>query len=636
MILQALCDAYDILANDDRETTPVYGFCQTGVTFALIISETGKLTNIIDLRAGEKLRPQEQEVPFQKTRSGTIPPPYFLCDKAEYVLGLEHIKVKDVRARPARKTESDTVLVDDEQGRTVVSRRSQDYFTAFRALHHELLSHSSEPAARAFLAFLDAWDPASAFDNQKIREYREDLLSGGRIVIRVGDVYLHQIPAIRDVWAASSSRGESGTRIAQCLVSGSVGPIARTHQAIKGVSGAQPSGASLVSFNEDAFCSYDKEQSYNAPVSEISEFKYTTALNRLIASPDHRLRIGDTTTVFWAQTEDRDTEAIIRNLLDPPDTTAEEPAAGEARGAEASARQVIDDREQELIRDVLRRVRSGTGLRPGDLGRIKLETPCFILGLAPNAGRLSVRFWHRDSFGNLAANLAQHHLDLEIDRRSFEPAIFPVYRVLFETVPRKAERKDPPPALAGQLMRSVLLNVPYPFQLYSAILNRVRTDHDLNHVRAGVIKAYLLRLARAGSGVSGIREEMITVSLDETNPNVPYRLGRLFAVLEKAQADANRDREVGSTIKNRYFGSASSTPAVVFPPLIKLAQHHIAKSEWGWKTTQRMEEIMSGIDAFPTWLGLEEQGMFMLGYYHQRRALFTKKNGKTEEVTAHE
>lgn len=420
------------------------------------------------------------------------------------------------------------------------------------------------------------------------------------------------------------------------MVSGAVGPVARTHQAIKGVSGAQPTGASLVSFNEPAFCSYDKEQSYNAPVSEACEFKYTTALNQLISSPDHRVRIGDTTTIFWAQTEDRDTEAIIRNLLDPPSATAVEPTEGETGEPDAAVRQVIDDRELALIRDVLGRVRSGTGLRPGDLGRIDLATPCFILGLAPNAGRLSVRFWYRDSFGTLAASLAQHHLDLEVDRRRSEPEILPVRRILFETVPKNAERKEPPPGMSGQLMRAVLYNTTYPVQLYTAILNRIRADQYLNRVRAGVIKAYLLRLARARPGVAGIQEEMITVSLNETSPNVPYRLGRLFAVLEKAQGDANRDREVGSTIKNRYFASASSTPAVVFPPLIKLAQHHIAKSDWGWKSTQQIEEILSGVDVFPAWLGLEEQGMFMLGYYHQRRALFTKKNGKIEEVTADE
>lgn len=591
--------------------------------------------NVVDLRGGDKQRPQEQVVPFQKTRTSGIFP-FFLCDKTEYVFGIERIKAKDLKTRSSKKNKDDVVLHEDESGRVVVSRRSLESFAAFRTFHHEILDACDEPGARAFLKFLDSWNPAEAFAIPKIREYHEDLLSGGKCVVRLGEIYLHEIAAIQRIWEASMSLDTEETRAAQCLVSGAVGPVARTHQAIKGVSGAQPTGASLVSFNEPAFCSYDKEQSYNAPVSEACEFKYTTALNQLISSPDHRVRIGDTTTIFWAQTEDRDTEAIIRNLLDPPSATAVEPTEGETGEPDAAVRQVIDDRELALIRDVLGRVRSGTGLRPGDLGRIDLATPCFILGLAPNAGRLSVRFWYRDSFGTLAASLAQHHLDLEVDRRRSEPEILPVRRILFETVPKNAERKEPPPGMSGQLMRAVLYNTTYPVQLYTAILNRIRADQYLNRVRAGVIKAYLLRLARARPGVAGIQEEMITVSLNETIPNVPYRLGRLFAVLEKAQGDANRDREVGSTIKNRYFASASSTPAVVFPPLIKLAQHHIAKSDWGWKSTQQIEEILSGVDVFPAWLGLEEQGMFMLGYYHQRRALFTKKNGKIEEVTADE
>jgi len=632
VILESLCNVYDVLVNEDAQAPAPYGFSRVGVSFALVISPDGVLTNIVDLRSGESRRPQEQEVPFQRSRTSGVFP-FFLCDKAEYVFGIQRIKIKDRGGRSSKKGEGDTILREDEKGLVVVSRRSRESFSAFRSLQHALLDRSDEPGVRAFLAFLDSWNPEKALDQPKVREYQEDLLSGGRCVFRVGDTYLHGIPEVQKIWRESLSCESGESRIAQCLISGSVAPISRTHQAIKGVIGAQPSGASLVSFNEQAFCSYDREQSYNAPVSEECEFKYTTALNQLIASPDHRIRIGDATTVFWAQTGDRSTEAIIAGLLDPPEDTTGDGATEET--SPEPGKQVIDDRELARIRDILTIVRSGSGIRRSDIVPDP-ETRCFILGLAPNNARLAIRYWHQDSFGNLVTNLARHHLDLEVVRRSLEPEILPVRRILFETVPRNAERKDPPPGMSGQLMRAVLYNTPYPVQLYIAILNRIRADLYLNRVRAGVIKAYLLRLARANPGVAGIQEEMITVSLNETSPNVPYRLGRLFAVLEKAQGDANRDREVGSTIKNRYFASASATPAVVFPPLIKLAQHHIAKSDWGWKTTQQMEEILSGVDAFPAWLGLEEQGMFMLGYYHQRRALFTRRDEKKEEVTADE
>lgn len=170
-------------------------------------------------------------------------------------------------------------------------------------------------------------------------------------------------------------------------------------------------------------------------------------------------------------------------------------------------------------------------------------------------------------------------------------------------------------------MRSILNGGPYPVQMYNAILSRAKVERSINSVKAGFIKAYLLRLARAG--LTNLKEEMITVSLNEESQNVPYRLGRLFAVLEKAQADTNR--EMKSTINSKYFSSAATTPAVVFPVLLKLAQHHIAKLDWGFKITQNIEETLMGVDRFPAYLSLEEQGMFMLGYYHQRKAFFTKK-----------
>lgn len=624
MILQSLCSVYDVLAAEADGAPAPFGFSRTGVSFALVLAPDGTLTNIVDLRSGEKLRPQEHVVPLQKSRTSGVFP-FFLCDKADYVLGIEWVGAKDAKARSAKKMKDDLIVCENERGRAVASRRSRESFSAFRDLHRRLLGACEDPGARALLSFLDAWEPTSAADHPKVREYLEDLLSGAKCAFRLGQEYLHDSPVLLQAWQGSLADDEA--RVGQCLVSGESGPIARTHQAIRGISEMQ---APLVSFNKEAFCSYDLEQSYNAPVSEACEFKYTTALNQLIASPEHRVRIGDTTTVFWAQTGDRATEAIIANLLDPPDEGGEAAETDEEPG-----RQVADRKQIALIRDILSLVKSGTGLRRTGLVPDP-GTRCFILGLAPNVARISIRFFHQDSFGNLATNLARHHLDLEVVRRSFEPEILPVRRILLETVPRNADRKVPPPGMAGQLMRAVLFNTTYPVQLYSAILNRVRADQYLNRVRAGVIKAYLLRLARARPGVAGIHEEMITVSLNETSPNVPYRLGRLFAVLEKAQADANRDREVGSTIANKYFGSASATPAVVFPPLLKLARHHIAKSDWGWKTSQQVEEILAGVEEFPTWLGLEQQGMFMLGYYHQRRALFTKREKSTEEVTADE
>ena len=210
---------------------------------------------------------------------------------------------------------------------------------------------------------------------------------------------------------------------------------------------------------------------------------------------------------------------------------------------------------------------------------------------------------------------------MEIIRDDYGPRYISVYRLLNETVPQSSDKKTVSPLLGGLIMRSILTNTVYPIPLYSAIMSRVKVEGSINYVRAGFIKAYLLRLSRAG--LSNVKQDMITMSLNEENSNVPYRLGRLFAVLEKAQNDTNK--EMKSTINSKYFSSASSTPAVVFPVLLKLAQHHIAKSEWGFRSSQLIEQILAGVDEFPAYLNLEDQGMFMLGYYHQRKAFFTKK-----------
>lgn len=241
--------------------------------------------------------------------------------------------------------------------------------------------------------------------------------------------------------------------------------------------------------------------------------------------------------------------------------------------------------------------------------------------MSPNNARLAVRFWYIDSIGNLIEKVARHHLDMEIIRDYYGPRCISIYRLLNETVPQSSDKKTVSPLLGGLILRSILTGTGYPISLYNAILSRVKVDGSINFVRAGFIKAYLLRLSRAG--LSNLNQDLITMSLNEESLSVPYRLGRLFAALEKAQNDTNR--EMKSTINSKYFSSASSTPAVVFPVLLKLAQHHIAKSEWGFRSNQLIEQILAGVDEFPAYLNLEDQGMFMLGYYHQRKAFFTKK-----------
>jgi len=623
MIIQSLCRHYDVLEGDKNVNIPKLGYSSAKVSFALVISPDGVLTHIVDLRSDDKKpKPKDMDVPIQKSRSSGVFP-YFVCENAKYVFGVEKVKRSEFEkkfdlASSEENSVEHTVLEENDKEVTLVHRRSRECFEAFKTLHHSILDGLNDQEVRGFLAFLDGWNPEEFLENPKTREYKDELLAGGNCVFECGGVFLHQKSAVRNAWE-TYSQNETGNTFAQCLISGKVEPVAKIHQKIKGVVGAQSAGASIVSFNNDAFCSYGKEQSFNSPISESAMFKYTTALNHLLSSPSNRIRIADTTVVFWAETHEKSCEDLAKFFFDPV-----EPDTKEGKNVESSRVQDITKTKQ--IEDILNKVRIGKKINQEDIGTDP-EKNFYILGLSPNNARLAVRFWYIDSIGGLIEKLARHHLDMEIIRDDYGPRYVSVYRLLKETVPQSSDKKTVSPLLGGLIMRSILTNTGYPISLYSAIMSRVKVDGSINFVRAGFIKAYLLRLSRAG--LSNLNQDLITMSLNEESSNVPYRLGRLFAALEKAQNDTNR--EMKSTINSKYFSSASSTPAVVFPVLLKLAQHHIAKSEWGFRSNQLIEQILSGVDEFPAYLNLEDQGMFMLGYYHQRKAFFTKKEVPSSE-----
>jgi len=615
MIIQSLCRYYDILAEDEGAKVARPGYGPTDVSFALGFSESGEVAHIIDLRTDDKKpRPKAIDVPLHKGRSGRQPPAYFLCDHAKYVFGVEKKKSLSAGTEYAQDI---SVLEKGDKEAILVTKQSRDSFEDFRALHQRVLGSVDDPCVKRFLKFLDTWNPESFLDTPKTLEYKDEILNGGNFVVDCGEgKYLHNSAAVRAAWDKHLSSKMGGKEAnAQCLVSGQMAPVARVHNKIVGVVGAHTAGASLITFNDDSFCSFGKTQSFNAPISEPAMFRYTTTLNYLLARPEYRMRIADTTVVFWAETSGTACEDIAALLFDPREETGE----GDDAGASDPAR-VQDRKKLELIADILDKVRKGQRIHTEGIGADP-EANFYILGLSPNNARLAVRFWHVDTFGNFIARAARHHLDMEIARGDYDPRYVSMYRLLRETVAPSSDNKAAPPLIGGLVMRSILNGGPYPVQMYSAILNRTKVDRSVNSIRAGFIKAYLLRLARAG--LTNLQEDMISVSLNEENSNVPYRLGRLFAVLEKAQADTNR--EMKSTINSKYFSSASTTPAVVFPVLLKLAQHHIAKSDWGFKTTQAIEETLMEVDEFPAYLSLEEQGMFMLGYYHQRKANYKKK-----------
>ncbi|WP_048149154.1 type I-C CRISPR-associated protein Cas8c/Csd1 [Methanolacinia paynteri] len=629
MIIQSLCNYYDILNEESK--VPEKGYSTAKVSFAIEIDNEGRIKGIIDKRYGDKkLLPDQMIVPLQRSRSGKNPPSYFLCDNAKYVFGVEKIKKsefeKDYKSGDKgpftvlEESEKDVILIDD-------STRAR--FIDFMKRHLSILKDVNDESAKAFVKFIENYDPEQFLEDPKIVQYKDQILDNANFVFSHNGSYIHANELVKRAWESYNNKStkEKNCYLSQCLISGKKEPIARTHQLIKGVVNAQSAGASLVGSNDKSFNSYGKTQSYNAPVGESSMFKYTTALNYLLSESKHRLLIGDSTVVFWADAPEGSYEDFTQYFINPVEIRKDDSKDNDPEKRETNTELL------NQMRDILNLVRKGYKISDAnpDIDEKKMF---YILGLSPNNARLSVRFWYMNEFGDFVKKVSQHYFDTEIERGDYDPVFASPKKLVNETIPKGLDKKQEKvlQILSGLLMRSILNSTPYPIQMYNAILGRVKVERSINSVRAGFIKAYLLRLARTGSPY--LKEDMITVNLNETSQDVPYRLGRLFAVLEKAQTDTSKS--IGSTINSKYFSSASTTPAVVFPVLIKLAQHHIAKSDFGVRTTRDIEEVLSGVDQFPPYLSLEEQGMFMLGYYHQRKENYKKKEEKVEAEAAKE
>lgn len=569
MILQALNAYYQRLRNSPEVDIPLPGFGKQKISFCLVIDGKGKLLQIKDLRemSGRKPIPIQLLVPqIDKKRTVDIEP-NFAWDNTGYILGMDN------KGKP---------------------KRSLECFKSFKELQHKVGDHIEDVGLNAFLKFLDTWNPEKALELEKWEE-----MAGTNLVFQLdGDrCYIQDRPLVQEAWSRFSAAKDKDL-IATCLVSGERAPIARLHPPIKGVRGAQTSGAGIVSFNLDAFESYGKTQNFNAPISETVAFTYTTVLNHLLKFEGRqKVQIGDATTVFWTERESP-IEAFMGVILNPIDE------AGDLLN----------------IRLFLEAVRDGK-MYP-ELG--DPDNKFYILGLSPNASRLSVRFWHVSSVADIAKKIGQHFRDLAIIKQYENNPEFPGIWHLLRQTAVQGKTENIPPLLAGAVMRSILTGAAYPQTLLSSIIGRIRADQDINYLRTAIIKACLVRKFR----LNHIDKE-VTMALDKESTNVAYRLGRLFAVLEKAQKDAVPG--ANTTIKDRYYGSASATPRVVFPRLLRLAQHHIQKAEYGRWNDKMIEEIMGDLSEFPAHLSLDDQGMFAIGYYHQRQAFVTKLKDEKED-----
>jgi len=606
MILTALADYYDRLQATPGSGVSPYGYSKEKISYAIVLDRDGRVVDVHDLRdmTGRKPQPRIMDVPqFPEKRTAGIRP-NFLWDKTSYALGV-----------------------------SAKSSRSDQEYGAFKDFHRETLAGSDDPGLQALLAFLGAWTPDGFKDCPHMSRHGESFLDANVVFRLDGDqCYLHERPAARAVWAGLKGRGDDASE-GMCLVTGMWAPIARIHPPIKGVDGAQSSGASIVSFNLDAFRSYGKSQGDNAPISEQAAFAYTTALNHLLRQDPgnrQRLKIGDTTVVFWARARTKEQAEAAEDVIS---------AFLQGDGGEDTS--ALEDRQatQRLFL-ALEQVRQGRPLRELDPS-LDDEAEIFVLGLAPNASRLSVRFWETQSLSGLARRLADHYADLALEPAAWQRPPTP-WRLARQVAPVRGEGKskaeDVPPLLAGELTRSILTGTRYPRSLLAAILMRFRADGQITPLRVALCKAVLARDARLNrlQGISSSNKGEPPVSLDTRSTDPGYLLGRLFATLENLQRAAIGDKV--ATIRDRYYGAASATPAGIFPVLLRNAQNHLGKlrKDKPGLAVNIEKEIGEIIDAlppmFPRTLSIDEQGRFTIGYYHQGRARFGRGDGQNTDI----
>lgn len=584
MILQALHSYYQRLTEKEGSSVAPEGFAPQAISFALQLSEQGALLRIIDLREpaaqGKKLVGRTMLVPaLGKSRSVNIEP-NFLWDGPGYVLG------RDDKGKP---------------------ERSAKCRAAFRQLHEELLGAVDIPEAAALLSFLRSLP----LEDSRIEERWAELASAN-LVFRVGQSFLHDMPILQKLWTnrgaerACGEQAEEKKGIAEkgkkakavkkprqgmCLVSGELTDIAELHPPIKGVAGAPSTGAALCSYNLAAFQSFGKEQNLNGPVGKSAAFAYTTALNYLLKRPGQKLLFGAATVLCWAE-RDTPLEGDLFALFN-----GSEPASGPQ----------ADSLSAEQRADILRRLGKGIPVQelwPGTDPQVRL----YVLALKPSTARLSVGFFLHAPVDDFLERINTYYKNLAITRRfESEPEFPSVWQVARAVLGPHKKSKDLE-RLGQDLIEAALGGRPYPAYLLPMCLQRLRSGEDCTSVRAGLLKAMLLRNYSH-------KEELM--SLNPEHPSPAYQLGRLFALLQGVQRKAIGPN-INADIRDKYYGAASATPAMVFPLLLRNAQNHISKARAGGYD-KLIRDVLEHIDnEFPLHLDLQEQGLFALGYYHQR------------------
>jgi CRISPR-associated protein Csd1 len=580
MILHELVRYYDRKSRDADPTQrlPSLGLEDKDIPFIIELAADGRVVQLRDTRRleGKKLRAQSFLVPQGVKKTSGVAA-NLLWDSAAYVIGLDK----------ARK------------GKAEVTPHA-----AFRARIADLPDDVQEDdGLRAVIAALDLADWSVLHAHPAWPEIQES--SPVMSFQLTGDIDL--VCQRSAVAAAALPVVDAEAPLGLCLVEGVKAPIQRLHSAIKGVWGAQSSGANIVSFNARSFESYGKteRQGENAPVGERAAFAYTTALNHLLSKGSrNRVQVGDASTVFWADSPSRfDGEFSLADFF------------GESKDDPDRGIRAVQALHQSLA--------------SGQLPVGERDVQFFVLGLAPNAARISVRFWLRATLAELAPRIFQHFEDLNIVRRFDGDPITPSLFRLLASIALLGKLDNAPPRLAGEWMRAILEGMPYPATLLNAAVIRCKAEQEVTTLRAAIFKACLNRDHRRTHSQLPFNHQHFKEELDMQQTDPPYLLGRLFAVLERIQEEAQPG--INATIRDRYFGAASTTPVLVFTTLLRLKNAHLKKLSDGQTAyfERLIGEIMLRLSDFPRQLSLPEQAKFSLGYYHQRQDRYKPKNAVT-------
>ena len=570
MILQSLVDYYERSKDLPRE-----GWIRRGVDYELVLTTQGDCIAIKALGDNQKgkIIPTERLVPaigkqaLKHTNSGKDA--NLLWDNAGFVLG--------------------------------IGNKGLGKLASFIETLQEWLGTIDDPGVQAVRRFCIRLQEEGSLANHLIERfgYRDDFQKRDPVLTfqLQGDIEsVHERLMVRKAYAEVFSEKQGVGVRGNCLITGAVNvPISLNETVIKGV-WDKPGAIALkniVSFNARAFESYGKieRQGENAPVGRAAAFAYTTALNHLLRKDSpQRMQVGDASTVFWAERQDPFETTFGEIFQDDPDASTAAVAA------------------------LLGAVHSGQW-SPSD------ETLRYhVLGLAPNAARISIRFYHCVTLRELGQRIAQHFKDLELARGPNDAQYPSLFRLL-TAVALQGKADNIPPNLGGAVVDAILTgpNTAYPALWLNTAVGRCRAERQVNYLRAAAIKACLNRQIRQAHSIHRPEKEFLPM-LDPSNTNAAYRLGRLFAVLEKIQEEASP--ELNATIRDRYYGAASSTPVAVFTTLLRLKNAHLKKIDkpglvrW---YERLICEILEAVTDFPGHLSLPDQGRFALGYYHQRQ-----------------